>query len=436
MSSKKRQRPANTQVDGLLAARICLVLAIVGAGYLAALALSGRAVAGCGPESSCHDVLSSRWASWLGVPVSVPALALYAALLGLSFQESRNQSEEKRRRRWRIIIALSGVILGAAAWFTVLQAGIVGSWCKFCLATHLSASMAAVLFIRAGARVVTLRTKKIESRLLGTREVSLTALIAAVIGLAILGTGQVAVQKQLYAVTATPSEPTASVNVKQQQVALETETSARSVSLHNGQFKLDPEELPVLGSPSAPNVIVSLFDYTCHYCRDLHHLLKEAEEKYAGQLCVISVPMPLDGACNPYVSRTPPAHENACRYAKYGLAVWLARREAFREFDDWLFASATPPPLPAVREKAEALVGKTALDRALADPWVARQLGMGISLYAANRQVIGSGRMPQIIMGSVIADGPVPGLNELLRLVEQHTSLRARDSIGTRMPFD
>jgi uncharacterized membrane protein len=51
--------------------------------------LSGGALPGCRPEDGCSDALSSSWANWLGVPVSVPAVALYLALFGVTFAVER-----------------------------------------------------------------------------------------------------------------------------------------------------------------------------------------------------------------------------------------------------------------------------------------------------------------------------------------------------------
>jgi hypothetical protein len=201
-------------------------------------------------------------------------------------------------------------------------------------------------------------------------------------------------------------------------------SASGQVSLYHGRFKFDLDELPHLGSPSATNFIVSLFDYTCSHCRDLHPLLKVAEQRYSGQLCVISLPTPLDSACNPLILLTSRANANACEYARLGLAVWRARREAFREFDDWLFASATPHRLTrraqgrgvdrqrSVGPARSATLGWTANFR-----WT--------SHYEANARAIGDAHLPQIIVGDVVMHGKVDSVQDLLHLLEQHMRLRS-----------
>ena len=69
----RKQQPL--LILGLLTIAFCV------ATYLGWTGLQSGSVAGCGPESGCGDVLSSRWSSWLGVPVSLLALPLYLVLI-------------------------------------------------------------------------------------------------------------------------------------------------------------------------------------------------------------------------------------------------------------------------------------------------------------------------------------------------------------------
>jgi uncharacterized membrane protein len=69
----------------LIWVRLLLLVAILGASYLAWVSLHNGPVAGCGPESGCSKVLQSRWAYWLDFPVSIPAVLVYLTLLGATF---------------------------------------------------------------------------------------------------------------------------------------------------------------------------------------------------------------------------------------------------------------------------------------------------------------------------------------------------------------
>ena len=365
-------------------------------------------MAGCGSQSGCNHVLSSRWAYWLDIPVSLLALVAYACLLILSRTAVNANPWISQELSWRLLDAFSGLVIAAAGWFAFLQYYVLGEWCKFCLATHTSTVLAATLLIISGADA-----RNEAATLKGAVSCwnrCKTILMAGGLGLAVLITGQLVVKKPSYALSA----------IGQQSDGL----NAGTLRLFDGRFKLNPRELPVYGSPDATNIIVSLFDYTCIHCRRLHPLLKEAVAHYGGQLCIISLPAPLDSECNPLLRTTAHANLHACDYARLSLAVWRARPTAFAEFDEWLFTSLSLPPLDEARQRAEGLVGKDALKEALGSSWVSRQMDTDIDLYASSSRSARDLRLPQLILGKVTLRGAVDSLDDLLALIERHTALQ------------
>ncbi len=134
--------------------------------------------------------------------------------------------------------------------------------------------------------------------------------------------------------------------------------------------------------------------------------------------------MPLDANCNPAVKRTRNEHRNACQYARLGLAVWRANRAAFGTFDTWLFGQSSVPSVQETRQYAEQLVGRDAVQRALADEWVDRQIERDVALYTANYQKTRNGNMPQIMIGSRIGFGSVSSVEDLFRLLEKEVGLK------------
>ena len=385
-------------------ARIALLVALGGAGYLTSIALRGGPVAGCGAGSGCDRVLSSHWAYWMGLPVGLPALVIYLSLFVATFTVSRQgPAKVVRQISLHLICSLSLLVLAAALWFFSIQRLEIHAWCKYCLATHFSAAWAACLLLGAALR----RGSKGQSAgfLVVSWRRDRLDVIAAAIGLAILVTGQMAVPKRIYAVTHFPGQSGGMLT---------------QVLLHDGRFRLDPKELPILGSATMTNFIVSFFDYTCSHCRALHPLLKAAAEKYQDRFTVIELPVPLDAECNPLILITAPANQDACEYARLGLAVCHAKREAYGEFEDWLFATPAIPPLDEVRSHAAILVGQEALDRALSSVWVQRQLETDIALYQANARAVGDGLLPQLVMGNVITHGAIETQSELNQLIEKN----------------
>ena len=132
----------------LILVRALLAVAIVGASYLAWVAIHNGPVAGCGPESGCDRVLHSRWAYWLDVPVSVPALLVYLALLGATVLLQKRPAPDDERGSWAAIIALSVIVAGAALWFVGLQVFVIKAFCKFCMTAHACGFAAALLCLK------------------------------------------------------------------------------------------------------------------------------------------------------------------------------------------------------------------------------------------------------------------------------------------------
>jgi len=74
-------------------------------------------------------------------------------------------------------------------------------------------------------------------------------------------------------------------------------------------------------------------------------------------------PAPLDGQCNPCITRDVEEFKDSCELVNIGLAVWVAKREAFPAFDRWMFSW----------ESGDRWHPRS-LDAARADPWIDRYL--------------------------------------------------------------
>jgi uncharacterized membrane protein len=380
-----------------------LLIAICGAGYLAAVSIMNGAVAGCGPNSGCSRALSSRWGYWLGVPVSLPALIAYSTLLVGVVSLSRQQTEDAVRLWSRVIVALSMLVFGAALWFVLLQAAVIHAWCKVCLGTHLAACTAgAVLLAHCWPTAAPVSMPQSSTAWM--------SLACAGILLTVLAGGQLAFKARLY------------------RVGLSSAGSGlvgHDLNLYHGKIKLDPADLPLMGSASATNLIVSAFDYTCSHCRALHGVLRQIERRFSGKVAIITLPVPLDALCNPLILLTAPANENACEYARLGLAVWHARPEAFEEFDNWMFSTTAVPSLEEARARARDLVGRDQFVRALSGGWVAAQLQTDVQLYEASSRASRDSRLPILVIGDTETHGAIDDLDDLTRLIEQHLHVTA-----------
>ena len=398
--SKTHSSSAPSLVGKLWIARLAVLVAGGTSAYLLAHALSQESVGGCGPGSGCDRVLGSHWAYLGPVPVSAPALLTYLALLIASFKVEPARSYRFRSGPWFSLVFLASLVLFAALWFTGLQWWKLGALCKYCLTAHAFGSAAALLSLKAAwdqnkaSRTIAQDSTFTSGKLPASRMAGVVC--SAVGAIAILAWIQTTFPHRL--------------NV---------------VRVHRGTFKLKFAELPRLGSEKSSRVVVSLFDYTCPDCRHMHQHLQSALIRYAGELAVTALPLPLDSKCNPLVRRTQPKHEQACEYARLGLGLRRVSNEAFQTFDDWFFSQTETPPLTACQEKARAIAGADALQRAIADRWVDDTLQLAVSLYELNGNITGAYRMPQLILGDRVNIGPLHSDEALFELLERHVGVTA-----------
>jgi len=116
------------------------VLALVAtslAAYLTWTTFGQKPVVGCSETNviGCDEVLGSTWSKFLGMPTSAPGALCYAAIFVLSLLAG-GRSETASRLIGTLLVMLSLLAAGAAAWFVGLQLLVVQKICLFCMAVH------------------------------------------------------------------------------------------------------------------------------------------------------------------------------------------------------------------------------------------------------------------------------------------------------------
>jgi uncharacterized membrane protein len=455
MTDPEQQAPpaGSSGLAWLVWLRVLLGVALAGAGYLAWVSIHNGPVAGCGAESGCNKVLQSRWAYWLDIPVSVPALLVYLALLGTTVLLRKRPSPDDQRGSWAAIIVLSVIVGGAALWFVGLQVFVIKAFCKFCMTAHACGFAAALLCLK-NIPFATDPDTPMWTPGSGKRGVPRSAVwLLTSIGLAgvvVLAGGQLLVQKERNVVkvlgpSGGPAGKSSSGNLKTSHPAQSSTNVAqlpelpgphprfiapRLLSLYSNQFLLKLDTVPMIGPPDASHVIVSLFDYTCPHCRALHPILLQTQRLFGNRLGIVCLPMPISTNCDKLLPATIHSVSNACEYAQLGLAVWRANRESYRGFDDWMFAPDRPPPLEQARQYAAGLVGKDKLEAALADPWVQKQIATDCELHYANWTVADTPIMPQLIVGPTISAGPLNSVEHLEILLNRYLGISPPPAAG------
>ena len=368
-------------------------LALALSAYLGWHYLVGGSVIGCGGGSPCDQVLNSRWSSIAGVlPVSGLAAGAYLAMLVASLFIGPATEAPVRRLAWRAMLVLVGAAAGSAVWFTIVQKWFIGSFCPYCMATHITGLLLAALVIwQAPKQFDDGSTDAAPTNPRGQNAASMTAVPRRVIG-RLPAIGLALVGLVLAGIMAAC------------QVRFAPPAVYRGGESQNNLPAIDPHAVPLVGSPDAPYVVTLLFDYKCPHCQQLHLMLDEAIRRYGGKLAFALCPTPLNTQCNPYIPRDVDEFKDSCELAKVGLAVWVARREAFPAFDRWMFSFESgdrwhPRSLDAARAKAVELVGQAKFDAALADPWIDRYMQTSIRIYGDTVQN-GNNAVPKLVFGS------------------------------------
>ena len=306
----------------------------------------GTPPAGCGPGSACGAILSSSWAKLFGLPVSVPALGLYLAVLVLIHLPPQTGVLQLRA-------LAAGAIGGAATWFVLLQALVLRAFCPYCMADHaLGFAVAALLF--ASSR----RTRTGHWLLAGVGAAALLAL------------GQVFQPR-----------PLTRLDVSSAGDFDRATPAGRELGIHDGKLRLQVGAEPRFGSATARTTVALMFDYACPHCRRVHRFCRTLVER-SGNLLALALPTPLCAACNRYIPETEERFRASCDLARLSLAVFYAAPTRWPDFDQWLFEPEQPRSADQARAQAASILGDT-LAAARQDERVERMLQRNVAAFGA-----------------------------------------------------
>ncbi len=379
---------------------------LVGA-YLLIVSLSQRGVPlGCGAGSGCDEVFRSRWSHVAGVPVGAAACVAYAAAIVFSFLAERSRLESLRRIGRHGLLGVATAVTLGAVWFVGLQLFVLKAVCLWCMAEH------GIGFLLAGLIVWQWRkVRAVETPSAGEHRGGAGVLLGAAAVMVMAGV-QMFVNQSGAAVARLPAGENADTGPGPE----------RQVAVLNGELVVAVRDVPHLGNPDAPHVLVLLFDYCCPHCRATHGFLAEGLQRYPEQYVVVLLPMPLDADCNPTVIETERRFAEACELAALALAVWNVAPQAYAEFDAWLFEPERPRSLEEARAKAESVAGTEALQSALEDPQIAARIAADVEAYAGS----GAQTIPVLMspeMDSVV--GRTETAEELFAILESELGLQA-----------
>ncbi len=415
--------------------------------YLAVQSQRAGGIPGC-DAGGCAVVLGSKWSKALGAPVGLFGTAAYLLLAILG---SRPFLPTQRGLR-TLATALALLIPGAAAWFVALQIWVLKAFCPWCCATHSIATLGAVFMAAAWRRdslppsTAATSAKPANSRtptpapspspasaraprVWPAAAALAAATLAGMITVQSLGP-EPAPPKALRvamepAATSTPTQAllprdagtTNSGETAPSPSATTTPTTTtppgkRLIPLHDGKFKLDPQDLPLFGSPEATHLVVMISDYTCKFCRATHKMLGDIHEAFDDQeLGFVMLPSHHGG--------------DSEQIQMLMLATWRTDPAVWRRVADDLYSERIPLKPEAVRTVLEQQLGTGRLDPALSAhrSWTTNLFALARGVHAANKAKAGSGNIPQMIIGHEIIVGAPDGSGEIFAVLEKNLGL-------------
>jgi len=387
----KREKPSTLAPDLLLliaalaGIAINLLLLINPAPGTPAGTLSG--IGGCG-GGGCEEILNTRWSQAFHIPVTVFGLAINLAIILALTPPAR-----------RLLNPLLGILLGAAFWFTFIQAFILHRFCPLCLTAHAIALTCCLAGWFSSAR---------HHGPGPTSRKFATWTLAGFLGIALI---------QIYG----PDPATHRiVNLEKADSPVQQDIHAagqgRKIRYDAVGKQYAVTSLPLIGNSEATHVFIEYFDYGCAACRITSGFIDALIARHPEDIAVIILPVPLDAGCNSALPPNAAQHPGSCDLARLSLAVWKNAPEHFPAYHHQLMLD---PTVDNAKQRALALIPAEDFDNAIADPWIDRLIEANVRDWAAFSRR--SDKLPKLLVptGKIVHGAPSSQADFIQRLEQE-----------------
>ncbi len=467
--------------SGLLwGARLLLLIALAVSSYLLYHSLSGGGqLAGCGADSAfdCETVLTSKWSKVWEIPTSALAIAIYVITLG-----ALNLVKRPNTTLAKLIAGVCAMsIIGSGVWFTYLQLVILKTICIWCMTAHVTGLIGSILILIAVPKpqrllslVGIMPVLAMLSIQINTRQITHTvqtiepaAQSDAVTptdtpqpadGQIRIGRNQVLLMGNRVAIDPHKHPVLGSPDAKEFLMYLFDYTCPHCRALHGNlkqAIKRYGDQLAIIALPMPLNsdcnplvsknedrhqdacslAILALAVYKTKHRQwyefqewlgkitpDLTTLRAKAVElsgsEEALDKIVSSLYMSDVCDCKSKNRKAEIVHTDQCTRKILKAAVYKMTYGTFIDFDTWLIE--TVPDAATARTKAIELFGsEEALDKAIADPWIAKEIQRDVKLY----ELSGGGVIPKLIGKNTLIAGRPGDVLDLYDLLEDELGL-------------
>lgn len=322
---------------------------------------------------NCDAVTGSRFAELLpGLPLSSFGAGWFLALLIVAWL-ARNPFW--RRDAVRASFALSAFAVLCGAFYLIVMAVEIGTFCIMCLVVDLAAT---------GALLTSLSLKPE-----GFSKHAADRSKWKVFG-GILAGSLVVMVFGLKAFLQVPGFP-----------GIDNDTMAKQVLQSSPHAIQLPADALAIGPSDAPITIQEFSDFQCPYCRMGAQRLKALQHRYPGKIRVVLRNFPLDPSCNPQIQGR--GHPMACAAAR---TVFCAEKQGKFEavyeeiFENQAELRSKPPVELAVRSGVDRAALEQCMSAGTADNAIARDIREAMELKVQ--------ATPTFFVNGLKVEGPAP----------------------------
>ncbi len=411
------ERRRGAAVLFLIGAALAALLLLQHHGETGAVA-AVNAVCGDGQTSGCEIVAQSAYSKVAGLPLAALGLFFYLGLASLLVLGG-TAGDEAAGRASRIALFLTLAALAADVVLFGLQAFVIKSFCKLCLATY---------GVNAAAAFALWPARQAPAGALGRMATVAWGLVLATLGLGVFASNaalEARAATRAGTLLGTPAGATAapsgnaSAEVKRLQEILDDPQKFQDYQTAKAEREFDtsaPQTFdltatPIKGPADARVQVVEFSDFLCPFCRGLAGAFKDFMPRSQGRIAILFKHYPLDKECNPKLNST--IHAGACWVARGG--VCAQQQGKFWAYHDLAFEK--PPHEPGraevVRIGTAAGLDAAALGACLDSP--ATQARLAADIAEAERT--GVKATPTLFMNGK----KLPRVNDFLLMVDKES---------------
>jgi protein-disulfide isomerase len=315
---------------------------------------AGASVCSVSDIFNCDTVNRSEYSEFMGVPIAFIGAGFYAAVVAGSVAASRMPDQHKRAAH---AIFLGSLLSVAYSGFLAWASMQLGAWCLFCISLY---GVNLILLVGSALQARSLEGETlfggIAPALMGKDDKSITQMLMV---------GVIAMVGSVFAYNrAGGGAPSAAESIADKAPEdINPKDLAKLFQAPKAPLDVDGTE-PVLGSPSAPYIVVEFADYECPHCAATAPELKALVEAHP-EIQLQFKHYPISNICNDAIGAT--GHENACAAAA---AAECARQQGkFWEMSSLMFKNQQYLAKDDLRfMSGQIALDSTAFEACMADP--------------------------------------------------------------------